>query len=99
MARNPDARRNAAIGCFVTPLGFFSGAMVGVLLSMIVAYFVRAPGCSELPSCDWYVYAGYGGLFGAVSLPFLVLRQLLRRPVDPARRDEPASAPDANASF
>ncbi|GJG88356.1 hypothetical protein tb265_35370 [Gemmatimonadetes bacterium T265] len=99
MPRNPDLGRNAAIGCFMTPLGAASGAMVGVLLSVIAAYFTRAPACAEMPSCGWYVYAGYGALIGGVSLPFLVLRRLFQRPADPARRDEPASAPDANSSF
>ena len=98
---SPDAKRNAAIGCFMTPLGFVSGAMVGVFISVIIAHFLPERSCAamQIPSCDWYVYAGYGGLFGAVSLPFLVLRQLLRRPVDPSRRDEPATVPDANSSF
>lgn len=99
MARNPDARRNAAIGCFVTPLGAASGAMVGVLISMVVGYFAKAPACAELPSCDWYVYAGCGAVLGGLSLPLLVLRRLFQRPAGPARRDEPASVPDADTSF
>lgn len=99
MARNPDTKRNAAIGCFMIPLGAASGAMVGVLISMVAAYFTRAPACSEMPSCDWYVYAGYGALIGGASLPVLVLRRLSQRPADPARRDDPASPPDPNRSF
>ncbi len=100
MAGNPDAKRNAAIGCFMTPLGALSVAMVGVLLSVIVEYFVPpARSCPEIPSCDWYVYAGVGAVLGGISLPLLVLRRLLQRPADPARRDEPASAPAADRSF
>ena len=44
MPRNPDAKRNAAIGCFVTPLGALSVAMVGVLLSTFWPRFRRWAG-------------------------------------------------------
>ena len=99
MARNPDTRRNAAIGCFVMPLGAASGAIVAVLLSVIVAYFTKAPSCADIPSCDWGMYFVAGALLGGVSLPFLVVRRLMQRPADPSRRDEPATVPDANSSF
>ena len=99
MARNPDLPRNLGIGCFVTPLGAASGAMVGVLLSVVVAYFTKAPACTDMPSCDWYKYAGVGAVLGGLSLPLLVLRRLFQRPADPARRDEPATAVDADKSF
>ena len=79
---NSDIKRNAAVGCFMFPLGFVSGAMVAVLLSVVVAYFTKAQQCAEVPSCDWNVYAGWGGLIGAVSLPFLVVRRLVQRPPD-----------------
>ena len=62
------------------PLGFFSGAMTGVLVSKIVAWATKAPVCADIPSCDWYIYAGVGGLLGALSLPVLVLRRLFTSP-------------------
>ncbi len=98
---HPDFKRNAAIGCFMTPLGFFSGAMVGVLLSVTVAHFIPSRSCAqmEIPSCDWYVYAGYGGVFGALTLPFLVLRALFRRPDRPGPGDEPARPIDARTTL
>jgi hypothetical protein len=77
MARNPDLGRNLAIGCFMTPLGAMSGAMVGVLVSKIVAWLTNAPSCPEIPTCNWYVYAGWGALAG-LSLPVLVLRRLFQ---------------------
>ena len=80
MPRNPDAKRNVAVGCFVTPLGVFSGAMVGVLISKIVAFLTKAPSCPDIPSCDWHVYAGWGALVGGLTLPALVLSRLLARP-------------------
>ena len=77
-ALTPAERRARAvgIGCFMTFIGFFSMAMVGVFISVAVAWLTRAPRCASLPSCNWYIYAGFGGLFGAISLPFLVLRRL-----------------------
>lgn len=72
MAKNPDRGRNVAIGCFMVPLGAASGGMVGVLVSKIVAWMTKAPACPDIPSCDWYIYAGWGALLGALSLPALV---------------------------
>lgn len=68
--------RAIGVGCFMTFIGFFSMAMVGVLVSVIVARTTGAPMCTGIPACNWYIYAGFGGLFGALSLPFLVLRRL-----------------------
>lgn len=70
--------RRLAIGCLTTWLGFVSGAMVAALISKMVAYVTRAPGCSGIPSCNWYIYALIGGGVGAVSLPLLVLWTLGR---------------------
>ena len=66
----------------MTFLGFLSMAMVGVLLSVLVAFLTKAPVCQDIPACNWYIYAGIGGLFGAISLPLLVLRRLNRPPRD-----------------
>lgn len=77
-ALTPAERRARAIGvgCFMTIVGFFSMAMVGVLVSVIVARATGAPTCTGIPACNWYIYAGFGGLFGALTLPTLVLRRL-----------------------
>ena len=80
MARNPDAPRNAAIGCLMLPMGAGSGAMVGVMLSKVAQYVTRGPTCDGIPTCDWHVYAGWGALAGALSLPALVIRRLLQAP-------------------
>ena len=66
MAANPDRGRNVAIGCFMVPLGAASGGMTGVLVSKMVAWMTKAPACPDIPSCDWYVYAGWGALLGAL---------------------------------
>jgi hypothetical protein len=90
MARNPDLGRNLAVGCFVTPLGVLSGAMVGVLVSKLVAWFTKAPACEGIPTCDWYVYAGWGALVG-LTLPVIVLYLLFKGapPAPPAGRADP----------
>jgi len=64
----------------MTFLGFLSMAMVGVLLSVLVAIVTKAPVCQDIPACNWYIYAVIGGLFGAISLPTLVLRRLNQPP-------------------
>lgn len=73
-------RRRVAIGCFTAWLGFFSGAMVAALLSKLAAFVLRAPECAEVPSCNWYIWAGAGGVIGAVTLPILVLVALGKPP-------------------
>ncbi|MBV9879879.1 MAG: hypothetical protein JO180_05245 [Gemmatirosa sp.] len=78
MAEPRSGPPRIAIGCFMVPLGTFSGAMVAVLVGKIVAYFIKAPACEGLPLCDWYKYAGVGALLGALSLPSLVLWRLRR---------------------
>lgn len=73
-------RRRVAIGCFMAWLGFFSGAMVAALLSKLAAFVTRAPECSEVPSCNWYIWAAAGGVVGALTLPILVLWTLGKPP-------------------
>lgn len=65
--------RKVAIGCFTSWLGFVSGAMVAALLSKFTTFLTRAGECDGIPSCNWYIWAGIGGLVGAVTLPALVL--------------------------
>jgi hypothetical protein len=82
----PDDARGcsrAGVGCFTIFAGAISGAMVGVLISMIVAFFTRAPKCPGIPTCDWNVYAGWGALIGSITLFTLAMSRVLR----PGRRD------------
>jgi hypothetical protein len=78
--------RKVAIGCFTAWLGLVSGAMVAALLSKFAAFLTRSPDCSELPSCNWYIWAAYGGVIGAVTLPILVL-WVLGKPPKSGKRD------------
>jgi hypothetical protein len=72
--------RKVAIGCFTSWLGFVSGAMVAALLSKFTAFITKARDCDGIPSCNWYVWAGIGGVAGALTLPVLVL-WVLGKPV------------------
>jgi len=58
--------------------GFFSGAMVAVLVARFVSWGTHCRYDAELPACNWPQYAGIGGLIGAVTLPALVFWQILR---------------------
>ena len=82
MLHGASVGRRVAIGCFTSWLGFVSGAMVAALLSRFTAFLMRADGCPDIPSCNWYIWAGIGGVIGASTLPVLVLSRLGR----PARK-------------
>jgi hypothetical protein len=70
--------RNVGVGCVTAIAGLFSGGMVGVLISKIVASITHAPKCTGLPTCDWYKYAAVGMLVGVITLPLLTFMRLRR---------------------
>jgi len=72
------AARSVGVGCVTAVAGLFSGGMIGVLVSRIVAWVTHAPTCPELPTCDWYKYAAVGMLLGLVTLPILTIMRLRR---------------------
>ncbi len=67
------------VGCVTFVAGFFSGGMIGVLVSKAVASFTNAPGCEGIPTCDWHVYMLAGGAIGAITLPAIALWRLRRK--------------------
>jgi hypothetical protein len=79
---SPDEDRRMArvgVGCFSTFIGAISGAMVGVLVAVGVTFGTRCQALEGLPACDWHIFAGWGALVGALSLPTVVLWRLRRR--------------------
>ncbi|MDQ3674419.1 MAG: hypothetical protein M3365_08595 [Gemmatimonadota bacterium] len=68
--------RSCAVGCVTTVAGFFSGGMIGVFIGKIVGLAQRCVPAEGLPACNWWVYAGIGGVVGAVTLPVLAVRRL-----------------------
>lgn len=82
----PSVGRQAAIGCFMAVIGFFSGGMIAVLVSKAVAFFTKAPKCDGIPTCDWYIYMFVGGALGALTLPWLVV-SAMRQPAPPPKSE------------
>jgi hypothetical protein len=70
--------RNIGVGCFTFFIGGVSGAMVGVGIGKAVGFFTRCAPLAGLPACDWWVFAGWGGALGALTLPVLALFRLRR---------------------
>jgi len=75
-AGRPGARL-LPLGCLMTVAGFFSGAMIAVLVAKVHGWATHCvPVTAELPACDWARFAAVGGVLGAISLPSLVLWRL-----------------------
>jgi len=70
------APQSIGIGCFMMVAGFFSGAMIGVLVGKLVGIARRCAPDPGLPVCDWHLFAMAGGVVGMISLPTLVLWRL-----------------------
>ncbi|MEP6834341.1 MAG: hypothetical protein ABJB74_13180 [Gemmatimonas sp.] len=76
----PDrTARDIGVGCFTFFIGGVSGAMTAVLLGKFYSAFSRAPSCMDMPLCDWYRWAFWGGIIGCVTLPVLVIMRLRRK--------------------
>jgi len=76
-----DDKRMARIGvgCFTLFIGTISGAMIGVLVALGATFLTRCQPLEGLPACNWHIFAGWGALIGAISLPLLALSRLRRR--------------------
>ncbi len=74
--------RTLAIGCFMAPIGFFSGGMIAAFGSKLLAYVTHAKACEGVPACNWLEFTVVGGVIGMITLPALVMRALRspRRP-------------------
>ena len=87
-ARESHTARNVGVGCFATFAGLWSGAMVGVLVAKYVGAARECVPPEGLPACEWWVFAGWGAVIGALTLPALVLWRLRRggAPTDTSAR-------------
>jgi hypothetical protein len=85
----PPLARQVGIGCFMAFVGFFSGGMIGVLVSKGAAFFTKAPKCDGIPTCDWYIYMFVGGALGALTLPWLVVSAMRSAPLPKTETSEP----------
>jgi hypothetical protein len=75
-ARGEIISRNIGVGCLTTVAGFFSGGMFAVLIGKFVGSVQGCKPPEGLPACNWWVYAGIGAIFGALTLPVLALWRL-----------------------
>ncbi|MEP6780685.1 MAG: hypothetical protein ABJC26_12395 [Gemmatimonadaceae bacterium] len=70
--------RNIGVGCFTFFIGGVSGAMTAVLIGKFIGFFQRCEPTQGLPACSWEVYAGWGAVIGALTLPTLAFWRLRR---------------------
>ena len=70
--------RNVGVGCITAVAGFFSGGMIAVFVAKVVGSVGGCQPAEGLPACNWWVYAGIGAVVGALTLPVLALRRLVR---------------------
>jgi len=59
--------------------GFAGGGMIAVLVAKVVGFATRCPSEAETGApCNWFTYAVFGAIAGAIILPTLTI-SLLRR--------------------
>ena len=67
------------IGCFTAFAGFAGGGMIAVLIAKIVGAATRCAAEAETGApCNWFTYAVFGAITGAIVLPIVAIT-LLRR--------------------
>lgn len=67
------------VGCFSVIAGFAGGGMIAVLIAKIVGAATRCPTEAETGApCNWFTYAVFGAIAGAVILPALTILSLRR---------------------
>jgi hypothetical protein len=58
------------VGCFSLFVGFAGGGMIAVLIAKVVGALARCPAEAESGApCNWFTYAVFGALIGAVLVP------------------------------
>jgi len=75
-----DARPHYfGIGCFTAVAGFAGGGMIGVLIAKIVGAAQRCATEAETGApCNWFTFAVFGALIGAVLLPTIAISSVRR---------------------
>lgn len=67
------------VGCFSVLAGGAGGGMIAVLIAKVVGFAMRCPSEAETGApCNWFTYAVFGAIAGAMILPTLTI-SLLRR--------------------
>jgi hypothetical protein len=67
------------IGCFTVIAGFAGGGMIGVLIAKIFGAAQRCPAEAETGApCNWFTFAVFGALIGAILLPTIAISSVRR---------------------
>jgi hypothetical protein len=67
------------VGCFSVIAGFAGGGMIAVLIAKFVGLATRCASEAETGApCNWFTYAVFGAIAGAVILPALTISSLRR---------------------
>jgi len=67
------------IGCFTVVAGFAGGGMIGVLIAKIAGAAQRCAVEAETGApCNWFTFAVFGAVIGAVLLPILAISSVRR---------------------
>jgi hypothetical protein len=78
---SPEAPRPHyfGIGCFTAFAGFAGGGMIAVLIAKIVGAATKCSAEADTGApCNWFTYAVFGAIIGAIVLPTVAIT-LLRR--------------------
>lgn len=60
------------VGCFSLFAGFAGGGMIAVLIAKAVGALTRCPTEAETGApCNWFTYAVFGAISGAVLVPLV----------------------------
>jgi hypothetical protein len=85
----PDASPHyLGVGCVSVLAGLAGGGMIAVLIAKVVGFVIRCPSEAETGApCNWFTYAAFGAIAGAIILPTLTV-SLLRRARKRAQNSE-----------
>ena len=78
-AATSDGPHYFAVGCFTAVAGFAGGGMIAVLIAKVVGAATKCSSEAETGApCNWFTYAVFGAIAGAVILPTLAIWSLRR---------------------
>ena len=73
------ARDYLGVGCLTVAAGFAGGGMISVLIAKVVGAATKCVSDAETGApCNWFTYAVFGAIIGAVALPILSIWSLRR---------------------
>jgi hypothetical protein len=77
------------VGCFTALAGWAGGAMIAVMLAKIVGWITKCQAGERGEPCNWFTFAVFGALTGAILLPTIAIWKLRRGSVADAAAGPP----------